>query len=87
MNPQSVRDVLRDCLETFWTEVDELSVEDAKAVLDEFILACVREDFRAKFKRELNSRRTITERFFCRPAEFDPTVEIEKLLGLRPKDL
>lgn len=63
-----------------WAEVRELHAEEARAVLTECALACVREDFQAKFLRELNSRRAITSRFFHRAVEFEVTARLETIL-------
>ncbi len=84
MNPAQVSALLHSSLEHFWAEVSDLSVEDARAVLDKCALACVREDFRAKFLRELNSRRAIAARFFYEAAELDPTSRLEAVLGFTP---
>lgn len=84
MNPAQVSALLHSSLEHFWAEVSDLSVEDARAVLDKCALACVREDFRAKFLRELNSRRAIAARFFYEAAELDRKSGLEKVFGFRP---
>ena len=84
MNPEQASALLHTSLEHFWAEVSDLSVEDAKALLNECTLACVREGFRAKFLRELESRRAITARFFHGAVEFDRTSGLEQVLGFKP---
>jgi hypothetical protein len=80
-------DTLGSVLGQFWENVRVLSTEDAKAVLNECALVCVRQDFQAKFLRELNSRRSITDRFFRRPIEFDTTAGFDAILGCKPASI
>lgn len=52
------------CLSHSWASVCSLKNEECKSVFEDFVRACVKEDYATKFYKTFNSRKPLTRRFF-----------------------